>query len=239
MRSSRRLSTPSWPLRRQRGDRGVWVRPSATSATGTRVGAAGAAAPGEGVVRLRLDSPLGPLVVAVSARGVRRITADSGRQPPTKGWPGQRGARANGGASGALSCAARARRELAEYFRGERRAFTVPVDLGHLSGFARFVLGRLCRVPYGRTTTYGGLARAAGRARAARAVGRVLAANPVPIIVPCHRVVAARGSLGGYTGGRWRKLFLLRLEGAPIARQAGAAGSARRPGPGRRSRRGR
>jgi O-6-methylguanine DNA methyltransferase len=110
-----------------------------------------------------------------------------------------------------------ARRELDEYFAGERRAFDLEVDIHWLPPFQKEVLVELARVPYGETTTYGGLASKLGHPRAARAVGGALNRNPVPIILPCHRVIGASGNLTGYAGGLERKLTLLRLEGAMLA----------------------
>lgn len=108
--------------------------------------------------------------------------------------------------------AARAEREIREYLAGRRRRFTVPADLSAATPFHRKVLAALARVPYGRTVTYGQLAARAGRPRAARAVGQAMANNPVPLIFPCHRVVAAGGGLGGFGGGLDLKRRLLALE---------------------------
>lgn len=106
-----------------------------------------------------------------------------------------------------------ARRQLDEYFAGRRRAFDVPVDLRLASPFGRRVLAALRDVPYGETTTYVALATAVGAPRASRAVGGALGANPVCVIVPCHRVVRTDGSVGGYAGGPAAKERLLGLEG--------------------------
>jgi len=105
--------------------------------------------------------------------------------------------------------------ELDEYFTGYRSSFTMPVDLSEVGGeFAREVLGTLHdEVSFGETVTYGELAAMAGRPKAARAVGSAMANNPVPIVVPCHRVLASGGSLGGYGGGLETKKTLLALEG--------------------------
>jgi methylated-DNA-[protein]-cysteine S-methyltransferase len=94
-----------------------------------------------------------------------------------------------------------ARQELEEYFAGRRRSFTVPLDLTGLPPFTRKVLVILGRVPCGRTLTYGELAARAGAPRAARAIGRAMATNPLPIVIPCHRVLSAGGRPGGYSGG--------------------------------------
>jgi methylated-DNA-[protein]-cysteine S-methyltransferase len=106
------------------------------------------------------------------------------------------------------------RRQLDEYFDEKRTAFDVDVDLRASSDFSRRVLERLGKVPHGQVTTYGALAKAVGRPRAARAVGTVMNRNPIPIVLPCHRVVGSNGSLVGYAGGLDRKRLLLSLEGA-------------------------
>ena len=106
------------------------------------------------------------------------------------------------------------RRQLDEYFDGTRHEFELEVDLGPAREFGRAVLDQLARVPYGELTTYGTLAERAGRPRAARAVGTIMNRNPVPIVLPCHRVVGSTGSLVGYAGGLDRKRTLLELEGA-------------------------
>jgi methylated-DNA-[protein]-cysteine S-methyltransferase len=110
-----------------------------------------------------------------------------------------------------------ARRQLDEYFEGKRKRFDLDVDLRLARDFGRTVLEELGRVPFGEVTTYGALAARAGKPRAARAVGTIMNRNPVPIVLPCHRVVGANGSLVGYAGGLERKQHLLRLEGALLA----------------------
>jgi methylated-DNA-[protein]-cysteine S-methyltransferase len=105
------------------------------------------------------------------------------------------------------------RRELDEYFEGTRHEFDLPLDL-RVAPFHADVLAELARVPYGRTETYGSLAAKVGRPRAARAVGTVMNRNPIPIVLPCHRVVGASGALVGYAGGLDRKRTLLELEGS-------------------------
>ncbi|WP_434581724.1 methylated-DNA--[protein]-cysteine S-methyltransferase [Carbonactinospora thermoautotrophica] len=105
------------------------------------------------------------------------------------------------------------RRELDAYFAGRPQEFSVPVDLTLASPFGRAVLCALAQVPYGSTTTYGELAARLGRPRAARAVGHALGANPVCVVVPCHRVVGSSGQLTGYAGGVAAKRLLLKLEG--------------------------
>jgi methylated-DNA-[protein]-cysteine S-methyltransferase len=109
------------------------------------------------------------------------------------------------------------RRQLDEYFAGRRKRFDLDVDLRLARDFGRTVLEELGRVPFGEITTYGALAARAGKPKAARAVGTIMNRNPVPIVLPCHRVVGANGSLVGYAGGLERKQMLLRLEGALLA----------------------
>jgi len=107
------------------------------------------------------------------------------------------------------------RRQLDEYFAGRRTHFDIPVDLGLAKGFRRIVLERLyAEVGYGQTLSYLELAARAGSPKASRAVGSAMATNPVPIVVPCHRVLRTGGHLGGYGGGLEVKRWLLALEGA-------------------------
>ena len=106
------------------------------------------------------------------------------------------------------------RSELDEYFAGKRTSFDLPIDWSLTGGFARKILKRTARIPYGETATYGEMAKAAGAPRGARAAGNALGSNPIPIVVPCHRVLHADGGLGGYTGGVEKKELLLGLEGA-------------------------
>jgi len=102
--------------------------------------------------------------------------------------------------------------QLDEYFAGERRAFDVALDLDQGTPFARSVWAEIARIPYGSTTSYGAIARALGRLDRVRAVGSAVGRTPVPIIVPCHRVIGTSGDLVGYGGGLQRKLALLELE---------------------------
>ena len=108
--------------------------------------------------------------------------------------------------------AQQARQELAEYLAGRRTFFTVPVDLGGIGEFQGRVLAAAARVPFGQVTSYSDLARRIGHPRAARAVGNALGANPVPVIVPCHRVIRGDGSWGHYAFGAALKTRLLELE---------------------------
>jgi methylated-DNA-[protein]-cysteine S-methyltransferase len=104
------------------------------------------------------------------------------------------------------------RRQLDEYFAGARRSFELPLDWSLAGDFGRRVLDRTARIPYGQVSTYGEVARDIGSPRAARATGNALGANPIPIVVPCHRVVRSGGALGQYAGGAERKAQLLELE---------------------------
>jgi methylated-DNA-[protein]-cysteine S-methyltransferase len=105
-------------------------------------------------------------------------------------------------------------RQVSDYFRGKRSSFDVAIDPESPSTFDRSVWSTLIKVPAGRTITYGQLARRAGYTGAARAVGGAMARNPIPLIIPCHRVVGAGGSLQGFGMGLWRKRWLLDHEGA-------------------------
>ena len=157
-----------------------------------------------------VDSPVGPLFVAATPRGVCRISYDvdvdrqEARLASAYGLRVLRTPRA----------VDEAKRELDDYFEGHRTSFDLTLDLEHVAPFHRDVLAELARVPYGETTTYGTLAARAGRPAAARAVGTVMNRNPIPIVLPCHRVVGANGNLTGYAGGLHVKEALLRLEGA-------------------------
>ena len=157
-----------------------------------------------------VESPLGPLLVAATEQGLLRIyfDADPERQlEPLARAAGSRVLRSPRSVDAA-------RRELDEYFSGRRRSFDLSIDLRGAAPFTAEVLDQLARVPYGQTATYGELASRVGHPRSARAVGTVMNRNPVPIVLPCHRVVGASGSLVGYGGGLERKEQLLRLEGA-------------------------
>lgn len=156
------------------------------------------------------DSPIGTLLVAASERGVCRISFDPEPERELDALAAAFGVRILR-TSGPVEAI---RRELDEYFEGTRHEFGLRVDLTPLPPFQRDVLEELIRVPYGHVDTYGGLARRIGKPRAARAVGGALNRNPVPIVVPCHRIVGASGSLVGYAGGLERKQALLGLEGA-------------------------
>jgi methylated-DNA-[protein]-cysteine S-methyltransferase len=157
-------------------------------------------------------TPFGPLWVAMSDRGLAAVTY-GGSEADFTGWI-DRHLRSTPIRSAERTAAAR--RELDEYLRGGRTTFSVPVDLGHMTSFQRSVLEAARAVPRGQVATYGEIGRRIGHPGAARAVGQALGSNPVPIVVPCHRVLASDGSLGGYSGrgGLQTKRRLLALEGA-------------------------
>jgi len=156
------------------------------------------------------DTPVGRLLVGVTDRGLARISFDPEPERELEELARLYGSRVL--RSG--KPLERVHRELDEYFEGRRHDFDLDLDLRAAPAFHRRVLAELARVEYGHTTTYGALAALAGNPRAARAVGTVMNRNPVPIVLPCHRVVGANGSLTGYGGGLDRKEWLLRLEGA-------------------------
>jgi len=152
----------------------------------------------------RFESPIGELVITASASGLTGVwfpgvdlpgvEADDERKPPS-------------------SHLARACEQLAEYFAKARTAFDLPLDPPG-TPFQRRVWSALRIIPYGTTVSYGELARRLGEVRATRAVGAANGKNPIPIIVPCHRVIGARGELTGFGGGLDRKRWLLEHEGA-------------------------
>ena len=158
-----------------------------------------------------VDSPIGELFVAVTPRGLACVAfEDEDRDEVVARLARELSPRI----LEHPAAADEVRRELDEYFRGERTRFELTLDRRLIHGIARDVLTATARVPFGRTTTYGELAVKIGHPKAARAVGNALGSNPIPIVVPCHRVLRTGGALGGYAGGLDRKERLLRLEGA-------------------------
>ncbi|MDQ6750103.1 MAG: methylated-DNA--[protein]-cysteine S-methyltransferase [Actinomycetota bacterium] len=166
----------------------------------------------EGLVDLAytvVPSPLGNLVLVASPRGLVTVAYEDGRLDALLD---RLAARAT---PRLLDLPARldgVRRELEEYFDGSRRTFDLVLDWALVRGFTRRVLEATARIPYGGASTYLDVAAAAGSPRAVRAAGNALGANPMPIVVPCHRVLRTGGGLGGYTGGLERKRRLLELE---------------------------
>jgi methylated-DNA-[protein]-cysteine S-methyltransferase len=157
-----------------------------------------------------VETPIGKLLVAATERGLCRISYDAEPERQLDSLARMFGVRIlqSGGPIDP------ARRQLDEYFEGKRQRFDLEVDLRLQADFNRRVLRELARVPYGEVVTYGELAARAARPRAARAVGTVMNRNPLPIVLPCHRVIGANGKLVGYAGGLERKETLLQLEGA-------------------------
>jgi methylated-DNA-[protein]-cysteine S-methyltransferase len=154
------------------------------------------------------DTPIGTLLVATTDRGLCQISFDPDRGlDELSEAAGRRVLRVPRRIDAA-------RRELDEYFEGRRTEFDLPLDVTRVPEFQRVVLHELALVPYGEVTTYGALAARVGKPRAARAVGGAMNRNPIPIVLPCHRVIGASGSLTGYGGGLDRKRALLKLEGA-------------------------
>ena len=155
-------------------------------------------------------SPFGDLVVAVTRRGLVRLAYPNEE-------PGavleELAARVSPRVLEVPGRLDPLRRQLDEYFAGRRTRFETPVDLSLVRGFTREVLRATRRIPFGSVRTYRDVATRAGSPNAYRAAGNALGSNPIPIVVPCHRVVHAGGGLGGYTGGLERKVLLLQLEG--------------------------
>jgi methylated-DNA-[protein]-cysteine S-methyltransferase len=172
-----------------------------------------AVVPGPRATYTKLQTPVGSLFVASSERGVCEIGFATGHSEEEfrhllerRGlWP-QRDDHA----------VAPVTEQLKEYFAGRRSQFQVPLDFSGLSPFTRSVLDATAEVPFGQVQTYRQIAERIGRPRATRAVGNALHRNPIPLIVPCHRIVRSDLSLGGYAGGVSMKEQLLRLEGAHI-----------------------
>jgi methylated-DNA-[protein]-cysteine S-methyltransferase len=156
------------------------------------------------------DSPLGPLTVFVTPRGLVRLS-----------YPGETiddqldelAVLISPRVMAAPDRTDDVRRQLDAYFGCTRHDFELPIDWRLLRGFRADVLRATSRIPFGSVVSYRDVAAAAGSANAYRAAGNALGSNPIPIVVPCHRVVHSGGGLGGYTGGLERKQFLLRLEG--------------------------
>jgi methylated-DNA-[protein]-cysteine S-methyltransferase len=163
-----------------------------------------------------VDSPFGELLLAQTDRGVVKLALPSHRGQGRSADDVLEELAASVSprileSPGRLD---RARRELDAYFEGKLHRFTVPVDWRLSHGFTSRVLHQVARIPYGKTLSYGDVARRAGNPRASRAAGSACGHNPVPLIVPCHRVVQASGAPGNYGGGPEMKQALLSLEGA-------------------------
>jgi methylated-DNA-[protein]-cysteine S-methyltransferase len=161
----------------------------------------------------RLATPLGPLEVAASDEGVLYVDF---RRAPVADRAMDRWVRGHILSRRETPILRAALRELREYVAGRRRVFTVPLNpTGSL--FQRRVWRVVAAIPFGETRTYCQIAEAIGEAKAARAVGAAVGANPIPILIPCHRVIGADGSLTGFTAGLHLKIWLLRHEGVLLA----------------------
>ena len=156
-----------------------------------------------------IDSPVGPLLVAGNDAGLHLIEFHAPRHPVPRGEDWREGDHA---------VLQQAQRQLDAYFAGRRQGFDLPLA-PQGTAFQRQVWWELANIPFGRTISYAELARRVGRPTAMRAVGAANGRNPIPIVLPCHRVIGADGSLTGFGGGLPTKQFLLRLEGA-LAREA-------------------
>ena len=146
-----------------------------------------------------LDSPVGPVLVAATQRGLVRISFGEVYDP--EAVLAELSTEISPRVIEAPSYFDAVRRELEEYFHGQRTRFNLPLDWRLTGGFTRRVLRRTARIPYGKVSTYREVAAGAGSPRGARAAGNALNANPIPIVVPCHRVLHSGGGLGGYGGG--------------------------------------
>jgi methylated-DNA-[protein]-cysteine S-methyltransferase len=163
------------------------------------------------VAYARLDSPVGTLVLASTPQGLARLAyVDEGQEEAVLE---DIAARLSPRMLSAPRRLDEPRRELDEYFAGRRQAFELTLDLRLLSDFTRRVLTATAEIPYGAVATYQEVAAAAGSPRGFRAAGNALGSNPLPIVLPCHRVLHSGGGLGGYTGGLERKRVLLTIEG--------------------------
>ena len=158
-----------------------------------------------------VDTPVGPLLLAATLAGLVRVAYQIENHDRVLETLATRLSPRVLRAPKRLEAAAR---QLDEYFSGTRRSFDLPLDLSLSRGFRRTVQQHLPEIGYGRTESYGDVARLVGNPRAVRAVGTACATNPLPVVVPCHRVLRSDGSLGGYAGGAAAKKALLSLEGA-------------------------
>ena len=173
-----------------------------------------------GMVRYGVTAtPFGPVWLGVSERGVCDVTLDA---PDEQRYRARLAGWVSDARRDSLAVAAVAG-ELDAYFAGCLTLFSVPLDLTRVTPFTQRVLGAARRIAFGSVTSYGDIARRIGAPAASRAVGGALGRNPVPIIVPCHRVVTHARQLGGFTGGIAFKRALLRLEGHALTGEAAAA----------------
>jgi methylated-DNA-[protein]-cysteine S-methyltransferase len=175
------------------------------------LGEAAAAAGLLDVAYATLDSPVGTLLLATTAAGLVRLAYVD--QADEESVLDDLAASVSPRVLAAPRKLDEPRRELDEYFAGRRKQFEIPIDWSLTHGFARRVLRATALIPFGSVSSYKEVATEAGSPRGFRAAGNALGSNPIPIVVPCHRVLHAGGGLGGYTGGLERKLVLLGVEG--------------------------
>jgi methylated-DNA-[protein]-cysteine S-methyltransferase len=174
----------------------------------------GLAAEAEGLLDVAyttIDSPVGTLLLAATPQGLVRVAYDIEDHDRVLDTLSQRLSPRVLRAPKRLDAAAR---ELGEYFSGQRRVFDLPLDLSLSKGFRQLVQRHLPEIGYGQTRTYRQVAELVGNPKAVRAVGTACATNPLPVVVPCHRVLRADGTPGGYVGGPGAKQALLSLEAA-------------------------
>ena len=171
----------------------------------------------------RIDSPIGELTLAATPDGLREIEfgshvseSDFVVRQRERGVEPVRLERIESATPEVQSILRRAASELNEYFGGQRARFDVPLDWGKMALFQRAVLEATATVPFGHLETYAGIARKIGKPGATRAVGNALGRNPIPVIVPCHRVIRSDATIGGYTGGLGIKHRLLAIEGVTL-----------------------
>jgi methylated-DNA-[protein]-cysteine S-methyltransferase len=158
-----------------------------------------------------VDSPFGVLHAATTPHGLVRLAFP---EEPLDTFLGRLAARLSPRIVESQASLDLVRRQLDEYFAGRRRRFDLKLDWSLITPFARRVLRKTAAIPYGGHLSYAEVAAEAGSPRGARAAGNALGSNPIPIVIPCHRVLHSGGGLGGYGGGLERKRFLLELEGA-------------------------
>lgn len=158
-----------------------------------------------------IDSPIGALLLAATSRGLVRVAFDSEDHDAVLAELAEKISPRVLEADAQLAPIAA---QVEEYFAGQRRDFDIPLDRRLSSGFRREVQRQLSEIPYGTTQSYSEVAAAIGQPTAVRAVGTACAQNPIPLVVPCHRVLRSDGSLGGYRGGLPAKQQLLDLEAA-------------------------
>ena len=164
-------------------------------------------------VQTQVDTPLGAVRLAASPTGLAGLWFEGQRHEPTERWEGP-GAWSHAPGHWVLQAAAQ---QLQDYLLGKRAGFELPLDISGGTPFQQSVWRALLTIDRGQTTSYGALSRSVGKPLAVRAVGAAVGRNPLSVVVPCHRVVGADGSLTGYAGGLERKSFLLHLAKAACA----------------------